>query len=141
MQVKIGSITLKDAKVTRFIGMDSGLPLSMIRVEAKGDLSPELQKAYIENTLVSFESEGLKNNGVLINHTSVTPEKKLITYILQERAIDVIHTKEKGERAIIIPEDVNVLDGTTFEQAQERLNKIRSAPFIRFILKKDVPNF
>ncbi len=61
------------------------------------------------------------------------------SYTLQELAADVssgykkIHTDIDNELAIIVPKDTDALD------FWKRLDELRECPFIRYILKKDIP--
>lgn len=66
-------------------------------------------------------------------------KEKKHSYTFLERAIDVscgyklLHTKVGNERAIIVPENVKDI---YFSQNPEELRKL---PYIRCILKKDIP--
>lgn len=138
MKVKIGNVDIPNATVKRFIDLQSGLPLSMVKVNYTGNIDvKEIGIAMQKVALLPFECDTLKTN-VLVHgasHNSTTNEHE---YILQERAADVscgymlLHTKVGNEKAIIVPEDVEkklVVDAERF----------RKLPYIRYILKKDIP--
>ena len=138
-EIKIGDIVIQDAKVTRYIDMSSGLPLSMIRVSGKGPPFEELVKASNEHTFLEFECDILKNPKVLVHGFSFDIDENTYSYTLLERAADVsggyklIHTKNDNELAIIVPKEIDTLG------VWNRLDEIREWPFIRYILKKDIP--
>lgn len=137
MKVKIGSAIIPDAQVKRFIDLQSGLALSMIRVSYEGELIKELGEAFQKHTLLPVECDILKTN-VLVHGARHQMEEKKHEYILQERYADVpcgyklIHTKVGNEKAIIVPEN-------TRDMHPEEMQKLRDLPYIRFILEKDIP--
>lgn len=133
MKVKIGSVTIPDAEVKRFIDLQSGLALSMIRVSYIGEPIEELRSG----TLFPFECDIIRTNVLLHGARHQIKEKKH-EYILQERYADVpcgyklIHTKVGNEKAIIVPEN-------TRDMHPEEMQKLRDLPYIRFILENDIP--
>ena len=139
LKVRIGSVTIPDAQVKRFIDLQSGLALSMIKVSYIGEAFPQLGKAFQENTLLPFECDMLKTQ-VLVHGSSHDSIEKKHEYILMERYADVpcgyksvSFSKEVGnEKAMILP--IN-----TKEMHPDEYDKFRKLPFIRFILKKDIP--
>jgi hypothetical protein len=137
MKVRIGEIIIPDAEVKRFIDLQSELPLSMIKVSYIGEAFKELGKAFQEHTLLPFECDIIKTQ-VLVHGASHNFKEKKHEYILLERAADVsagyklIHTKVGNEKAIIVPEN-------TKDMRPEEMQKLRNLPYIRFILKKDIP--
>ena len=144
-EIKIGDIVIQDAKVTRFIDMSSGLPLSMIRVSGEGKPFKELNEAYQENTLLEFECDILKNPKVLVRRISVDIAENTYSYTLQERAAEVssgyklIHTNIDNEKAIIVPKEIDVREGRSYEDKLKRMDELRELPFIRYLLKSDIP--
>jgi len=138
-EVKIGDIVIQGANVTRYIDMSSGLPLSMIRVSGEGPFFKELAEASNEHTLLEFECDSLKNPKVLVHGFSHNIVENTYSYTLLERGADVscgyklIHTKIDNELAIIVPEETDTL------HVWKRLDELREWPFIRYILKKDIP--
>jgi hypothetical protein len=139
MKVKIGNVVIPDATVKRFIDMESGLPLSMIRITYFGNRISDEQivDASHKQGLLPFESEVLKTF-VLIHGFAESEKEKKHEYTLQERAADVscgymlLHTKVGNEKAIIVPEDVE-------KNLMADVERFRKLPYIRYILKKDIP--
>jgi len=137
MKVEIGNTIIPDAEIKRFIDLQSGLALSMIRVSYEGEAFKELGEAFNKQMLLPLECEILKTN-VLVHGSSHDERTKKHEYVFLERAIDVscgyklLHTKVVNERAIIVPENVK---DAYFEDAE----KLRTLPYIRFILKKGIP--
>ena len=138
MKVKIGNVIIPDATVKRFIDLQSGLALSMIDVSYanKRVEDSELVEAFKNHTLLPFECEILKTN-VLVH--GFGQNEKMYEYILQERAADVSCGYKKVDwrqptqdktMVFIIPEDVKDLIPP---------EQLRTLPYIRFILKKDIP--
>lgn len=148
-EIKIGDIVIQDATITRFIDMSSGLPLSMIRVSGKGKPFKELNRAYQEKTFLEFECDILKNPQVLVHGISIDLVENTYSYTLLERAADVscgyklIHTYNHpgidNERSIIVPDEIEVLRGSSYEDTLKRVGKLRELPYIRYILKSDIP--
>ena len=144
MKVRIGDTIIQDAQVTRFIDMSSGLPLSMIKVNGQGKPFKELGIAFQEKTFLEFECDILKNPQVLVHGCSADFSKNTYSYTLLERAADVscgynlIHTDVDNEKAVIIPEDIEVMKGS-YEDHIKTMDKLRELPFIRYILKQDIP--
>ena len=134
MKVKIGEVIIEDAQVKRFIDLQSGLPLSMIKVSYVGEGFPQLGKALQENALIPFECEILKTQ-VLVHASSHNSIEKRHEYVFMERGVPcgykLIHTEptEGKEKAISVPEDTD----------NALVEKLRELPFIRLILEKDVP--
>jgi len=135
MKVKIGNTIIPDAEVERFIDLQSGLALSMIQVSCEGEPIKELEEAFQKNILLPFECAIIKTN-VLVHGASHRMKEKKHAYTLFERAVDVpcgyklIHTKVGNEKAIIVPENTKDMPD---------MEVLRKLPFIRFILKKDIP--
>lgn len=139
MKVRIGSITIPDATVKRFIDMDSGLPLSMVRISYKGPENEygELIDAFQKNTLLPFECEILKTK-VLVHGFGYNKETKTGHFILQERAADVSsgyklvdwrQPTQDETMIFILPENVKLTSP----------EKLGALPCIRLIFKKDIP--
>jgi len=137
VEFRIGNVTIPDAQVKRFIDLQSGLALSMIKVSYIGEAFPQLGKAFQENTLLPFECDILKTQ-VLVHGSSHDSKEKKHEYIFMEKYADVpcgyklLGTEVGNEKAIIVPEN-------TRDMPPEEMQKIRDLPFIRFILKKDIP--
>ena len=136
MEVRIGDTIIQDAEVKRFIELKSGLPLSMIKVSHKGEPFQELREARAQiDRLLPFECAVIKTN-VIVHDIHSSREKREVEYVLQERYADVpcgyklIHTEFGNETAIIVPEN------TKYDYD---VQGFRNLPFIRFILKKDMP--
>ena len=140
MKVKIGNVIIPDATVRRFIDLQSGLPLSMIEVTYTQKVEHgELIEAFNKNTSVPFECEILKTKRVLVHGFGYNKETNIHHFVLQEWGADVScgyklidwrqPTQEKT-MVFILPEDVKDL------VPPEELTKL---PFIRFILKKHIP--
>jgi len=135
MKVIIGSVTIPDAEVKRFIDLESGLPLSMIKVSFIGEGFNELGKAFQENSLLPFECEIIKTQ-VLVYGSSHKENKH--EYILMERAVDVssgfklVFTEIGNEKAMMLPLNTR----SPHDYAEE----LRKLPFIRLILKRDIPS-
>lgn len=137
MKVKIGSVTIPDATVKRFIEMQSGLPLSMIHVsytDEKVDDS-ELAEAFNKKTLLPFGCEILKTN-VSVHGLGHEADKDY--YILQERgavscsykSVDWTQPTGNVKMFFIIPEDVkNLIDPY----------ELSLLPYKRLILRRDIP--
>lgn len=139
MKVRIGSVTIPDAQVKRFIDLQSGLALSMIKVSYIGEGFTKLGKAFQEHTLLPFECDILKTQ-VLVHGLSHDIKEKKHEYVFLERGADVscgymlvsFDEKVGNEKAIIVPEN-------TRDIHPEEYDKLRDLPFIRFILEKDIP--
>jgi len=135
MKIRIGKITIPDAEVKRFIDLQSGLPLSMIKVSYEGEGYEELGRAFNEGTLLPFECIVLKTE-VLVHGSTHDSNRKKHEYVLLERAADVssgyklIHTSAGYERAIIVPDNTKEIPD---------MQRVRDLPFIRLILEKDIP--
>lgn len=133
-----GRIVIPEAKVERFISLESGLPSSMVRITYKGKNYEELAKAFVEETSLSFECDTLKTK-VTINGMSMQGEDT-VEYVLQERSSEVpcrykiisFEHKFANERAILVPEDVRDIP-------RSQTDMLRNLPFIRLILREDVP--
>ena len=142
MIVKIGTpsghIVIPEAKVERFISLESGLPSSMVRITYKGKSYEELAKAFVEETSLSFECDTLKTT-VAINGMSMHGED-LVEYVFQERSSEVpcrykimsFEHKFANERAILVPDDLRDIP-------RSQTDMLRNLPFIRLILREDVP--
>ena len=142
MTVKIGTpsghIVIPEAKVERFISLESGLPSSMVRITYKGKSYEELAKAFVEETSLSFECDTLKTN-VAINGMSMHGED-MVEYVLQERSSEVpcrykiisFEHKFANERAILVPDDLRDIP-------RSQTDMLRNLPFIRLILREDMP--
>lgn len=141
MKVKIGSVTIPDATVKRFIDMDSGLALSMIEISyiGMGNEYGTLIEAFKKDTLLPFECEILKTKKVLVRGFGYNNETKVGHFILQERGADVScgyksvdwrQPTQDETMVFILPEEVKDLISP---------EKLRMLPFIRFIRKKDIP--
>lgn len=141
LKVRIGSVTIPDAQVKRFIDLQSGLALSMIQVSYidKEEIKHgELIEAFKNNTLLPFDCEILKTK-VLVHGFGYNKETKERKFTLQERGADVScgyklvdwrQPTQDETMVFIIPEDVKDLI---------RPEKLRTLSHIRFILKKDIP--
>lgn len=141
LKVKIDDLIIPDAKVERFIDLESGLPLSMVRVTYEGEPFEEIAKAWSEQNLIPFESDVLKTNVLVIGSEWLREERK-VEYTLLERAIDVpcgykrstFRNVQTGERVeFLLPEDM-------VDLSPERLKQFKKLPFIRFILRKHLPD-
>ena len=142
MIVKIGTspgpITISEAKVERFISLESGLPSSMVKISYKGENYEELAKAFVEEASLSFECETLKTN-VIVNGMSMHGEDT-VEYVFQERSSEVscryrvisFEHKFANERAILVPDDLRDIP-------RSQADMLRNLPFIRLILREDVP--
>jgi hypothetical protein len=134
MQVKVGTVVIPDAEVKRFIDVESGLPLSMIKVTYTGEGFKEIGEAFLKTALIPFECEIIKTQ--VIVHAS-SHKENVHEYIFQERAADVpcgfrlSHTDVGNEKAIMLPE--NAKDTYTYGE------QIRELPYIRLILKRYMP--
>jgi hypothetical protein len=140
MKIKVGNVIFPDATIKRFIDIQSGLPLSMINVfyVGKEDEYGELIEAFENNVLVPFECDVLKTK-VLVHGFGGDNRTNKRYFILQERAADVSSGYKKVDwtqptrdktMAFILPEDIKDLIPP---------EKLAMLPFIRFILKKDIP--
>ena len=140
MKVRIGNVIIPDATVKRFIDMESGLPLSMIRITYFNDKIPDDQiiEAFNKQAILPFESEILKTF-VLIHGFAENEKEKKREYILQERAADVpcgyksvdwTQPTQSQKMVFIVPEDVKDL-ADPYE--------LSLLPYKRLILRKDIP--
>jgi len=136
LKVKIGDNIIPDAEVKRFIDLQSGLALSMIKISYEGERIRGLDWGE-EDKPIPFECDIIKTS-VLIQSRSFSLEPNKVEYVLQERYIDVpcgyklVNTNHENERAIIVPEIIgNIYDN---------LDNFRKLPFIRFILEEDIPS-
>lgn len=140
MRVKIGSVVIPDATVERFIDMESGLPLSMIRVTYFGIRSWDRQivEAFHREAALPFESEILSTFVLSMGFVEDRKEEKH-EYILRERADHVssgykIVAYDEGEKkqriVFVVPEDLNIGIG---------INELSKLPHERLILRKDIP--
>jgi len=142
MIVKIGTptghIIIPEAKVERFISLESGLPSSMVKITYRGKAYEELAKAFVEETSLSFECDTLKTN-VAINGMSMHGED-MVEYVLVEGSSEVpchykiisFEHKFANERAILVPDDLRDIP-------RSQTGMLRNLPFIRLILREDVP--
>lgn len=142
MNVKISTsrkeITISEAEVTRFIDLESGIPLSMIKVSCPGSPAKFLAKAFVEETSLSFECYSLKTM-VTVSGLSMR-EDNGVEYIFKENpskvrcSYKIINFEHKfaNEKAILVPEDVRDLPET-------QANMLRDLPYIRLILIEDIP--
>jgi hypothetical protein len=140
VKVKIGNVIIPDATVKRFIDMESGLPLSMIRVTYFDNrISDEqITDAFQKQTILPFESEVLKT--IVIVHGFAENEKeKKHEYTLQERGADVscgyksvdwTQPTQNQKMVFIVPEDVKDLINPY---------ELSLLPYKRLILRKDIP--
>ncbi|NHJ32641.1 MAG: hypothetical protein FK732_07255 [Asgard group archaeon] len=141
MLVKIGS-TLKDiiipeAKVERFIDLQSGTPKSAVKISYMGKSFEELSESFVEEEILSFDCEILKTK-VVIDGLSI--KESLVEYVFHEKSSEVpcyykaINKEHKfgNERAILIPTDVRDIPST-------QISLLRELPFIRLILREDIP--
>jgi len=139
MEVRIGNVVVPDAIVKRFIDMESGLPLSMIKVTYFGNriVDDQIITAFREHAVVPFESENLKTI-VLVQGSGENKTEEKREYILQERATDVscgyklVDWKQptgNQKMIFIVPEDVERID-------QYELSLL---PYKRLIFRKDIP--
>ena len=134
VKVKIGEVTIQDAQVKRFIDLQFGIPLSMIRVSYRGESFPKLDREFQKHTYVPFECEMLKTR-VVVHASSHNLVKKKHEYVFRERVADVpsgyklLYTQVGNEKAILIPEKTPI----------NQKEKLRQLPFIRLILEKDIP--
>ena len=138
LKVKIGKVTIPDAQVKRFINLQSGLPLSMIKVSHKHKKLEhgELIEAFKNNTILPFECETLKTRVLVHGFGS---EETTDYFILQEPASDVSSGYKKVDwrqptkdetMVFVMPE--NVKDSI-------RPEKLKTLPYIRFIYEKNIP--
>jgi len=138
MKVKIGSVIVPDATVKRFIDMESGLPLSMIRVNYTQEVDDgELIEAFNNNTSLPFECEILKTKRVLVHGFGRDEQGRHFT--LQEWGADVScgyksvdWTQPTGniKMVFIIPEDVKDLIDPY---------ELSLLPYKRLILRRYIP--
>lgn len=139
MEVKLGSIIIPNATVKRFIDLQSGLPLSMIEISY---VSPqigytELLEAFKNEATLLFQSEIL-NTLVQLQSYAYNTEARERKFILLERDISsgykslrIVNRKAGKDYHFLVPE--NIKKGATEE--------LEILPYIRFILKKDVPEW
>lgn len=131
-------IVISNAKVERFIDLQSGIPFSMVKISYIGKIITDLSKAFVEETSLSLECEIIKTD-VIINSVSKHKENK-IEYIFQEKTSKVpcsykiisFDQKFSNEKAILIPKDVR-------ELPINQLHLLRELPYIRLILRQDIP--
>lgn len=138
MEVKIGSVVIPDAKMKRFIDLQSGLPLSMIEVTFAQEVEDEeLVEAFKRNISLPFECEILKTKRVLIRGFGRDEQGRFFN--LQEWGADVScgyksvdWTQPTGnmKMVFIIPEDVKDLIDPY---------ELSLLPYKRLILRKDIP--
>jgi hypothetical protein len=132
------NIIIEKAKVERFIDLHTGLPLSMVKISYQGISYDEITRAFVEETSISFECKILRTE-VLVSSISMN-KKSRVEYVFQEKTSKVscryksLRSEYKfgNERAILIPED-------TRECPSNQLNLLRELPFIRLILREDIP--
>ena len=140
MRAKIGNVTIADATVKRFIDMESGLPLSMIRVTYFGNriADDQIIDAFNKQTILPFESETLKTL-VLVRGFAEDGKEEKREYTLQERGADIScgyksvdWTQPTGNKKMvfILPEDVKDLINPY---------ELSLLPYKRLILRKDIP--
>lgn len=139
MEVKIGNVIIPDATVKRFIDLESGLPRCMIQVTFPFEIveDGDLVEAFKANTVLPFECTILKTK-VLVRGFGRREQVRRFT--LQEPASEVscnyrlISYEPKGgkEKAIVVPNNLK----RQYDLAPEEL---RLLPFIRLILKTDMP--
>jgi hypothetical protein len=129
---------ISNANVERYIDLQSGIPFSMIRLLYDGKIITDLSKAFVEETSLSLECEIIKTD-VIINSVSEHKGDR-IEYIFQEKISRVpcnykilsFDQKFSNEKAILIPEDVR-------ELPISQMHLLRDLPFIRLILRQDIP--
>ena len=139
MKVKIGKVVIPNATVKRFIDLQSGLPRSMIRVTYLPGVvdDGELVEAFKNGSVLPFECEILKTRVVVSGFGSKITERY---FTLREDATTVSCDYRKisyeprigKEKALVIPKNVR----GEFDIKPEEL---RLLPYIRLILKDDVP--
>ena len=140
MRAKIGNVTIADATVKRFIDMESGLPLSMIRVAYFGNriADDQIIDAFDKQAVLPFESETLKTL-VLVRGFAEDGKEEKREYTLQERGADIScgyksvdWTQPTGNKKMvfILPEDVKDLINPY---------ELSLLPYKRLILRKDIP--
>ena len=140
MRAKIGNVTIADATVKRFIDMESGLPLSMIRVAYFGNriADDQIIDAFNKQAVLPFESETLKTL-VLVRGFAEDGKEEKREYTLQERGADIScgyksvdWTQPTGNKKMvfILPEDVKDLINPY---------ELSLLPYKRLILRKDIP--
>lgn len=140
MKVKIGNVVVPDATVKRFIDMESGLPLSMIRVTYFDDKisDDQILKAFNKQAVLPFESEVL-TTFVLVHGFAENEKEKKHEYTLQERAADVscgyksvdwTQPTQNQKMGFVVPEDLmDLIDPY----------ELSILPYKRLILRKDIP--
>lgn len=140
MRVKIGNVAIPDATIKRFIDMESGLPLSMIRVTYFDDRISDEQiiEAFNKQAVLPFESEALKTF-VLVRGFAENEKEKKHEYTLQERAADVscgyksvdwTQPTQNQKMVFILPDDVKDLISPY---------ELSLLPYKRLIFRKDIP--
>jgi hypothetical protein len=139
MKVKIGNVIIPDAKVKRFIGLESGLPYCMIEVTFPFGIveDGDLVEAFKANTVLPFECAILKSKVLVCGFGR---HKQVRRFTLQELASEVscnyrltsYEPKVGKEKAIVVPDNLK----RQYDLAPEEL---RLLPFIRLILKDDIP--
>jgi len=139
-KVKIGNLVIQDASVKRFIDLESGLPLSMIRVTHKdknvddGELIDSMMSH--KDTIFPFECDILKTE-VLVQGFGKQGDESNYTFL--ERAVDVSAgyksidwTQPTGNEKMkfILPEDVKDLIDPY---------ELSLLPYRRLILRRYIP--
>lgn len=137
IEVNGDTLVIPNAKVERFIDLQIGIPVSKVKVSYEGSAFEKLSIAFVEETAVNFSSEKLKT---IVQVSGMTISENEVEYIFKEISSQVpcfykilsFEHKFANEKAMLVPQDVRDLP-------ERQTNILRELPYIRLILREDVP--